>query len=301
MVSLKKQMKLNLWEVQGGIQMTRKKKLLIIIIISIIAIIFSATYIYKYKIYRSSDEDLIRYAQHKYQIDIEVIDNRGAFDIVDGGIAEVKTIDDNELHFDIYMNMFGFVNSDSYQLAKDLQTHNQQLKKLEPVKSFEEADISMAILPHPEAMMPPESYKRYAEDVDASFFLDISEVDLNRGETIEILYEVYQLAQIYQEKVEQNEELLLPELEVKFVPADEVVNTKDIEFRISENDKDSDKEPRLEMNIEGKAHEYMYINIDDKQYHSIGQFKQKLEIENSDFLKRLPRPSISASGSSFFT
>src|SRR5699024_7109505 len=135
------------------------KTFILITINIMLAVIFSAIYIYQHKLYWSSDEELIRYAKNKFDVDIEVIENRGALDPINGGVAEVKTIDGDNLHFDIYMNMFGIVSGNSYQVAKNLRTHNQTLDNLEFIQQLKETGIPVSIAPHPARIMPPEAYK----------------------------------------------------------------------------------------------------------------------------------------------
>ncbi|QTD40863.1 hypothetical protein [Sporosarcina sp. Te-1] len=69
-----------------------------------------------------ADEDLIRYAEKTYGIEVEVVDNPGRESSSFGGMifeeATVRTLDADQVTFEITINVFGHISGDTYEEAK---------------------------------------------------------------------------------------------------------------------------------------------------------------------------------------
>ncbi|GKV57328.1 hypothetical protein NCCP2222_32750 [Sporosarcina sp. NCCP-2222] len=69
-----------------------------------------------------ADEDLIRYAEKTHGIEVKVVDNPGREPASFGGLifenATVRTLDAEQVTFEITINVFGHISGDNYVEAK---------------------------------------------------------------------------------------------------------------------------------------------------------------------------------------
>lgn len=161
------------------------------------------------KSYSDSDEDIIQYVKDTHEVDVIITDNRGSKNFHNGGGATVKTDDEHNIVFEIYIGYLGKVTGDNYVHVSNVYFLNDALQMGEDVKALEKSQAYSA------AIQPPYPSDLRA-DMDPVFYFSINEaLEFHEEETLQILDDVIQVAKKWKKIAAEEYDVSLDKIEME--------------------------------------------------------------------------------------
>lgn len=181
--------------------------------------------------YKGTNEDIIQYVKDTHDVDVDIVDNRGRKSLNDMGGATVRTTDERELDFNIEISTFNNIKSDTYKEESGVYSMNKALQSSGDIEELAGIRADFVDIQLPDTLTPLSNYDPFF------YFYLTEEIRLSSKETIQVVNEVFPIAEKWRETAKNKYKLDMED--IHFVAYDDEENRQTVKTNIENAPKDS--------------------------------------------------------------